>query len=49
MLRCKDKVSRRQNDLEKVLCFYNHGYTIMKIFDVLPDFPFTTRETKPDY
>ena len=29
--------------------WYNHGHDIMRIFDVLPDFPFTTSETKPDY
>ena len=28
---------------------YNHGHNIMRIFDVLPNFPFTTSETKPDY
>ena len=28
---------------------YNHGHNILIIFDVLPIFPFTTSETKPDY
>ena len=28
---------------------YNHGYNIMRIFYVLPKFPVTTSETKPDY
>ena len=28
---------------------YNHGDNIMSIFYVLPNFPFTTSETKPDY
>ena len=28
---------------------YNHGHNIMKMFDVLPNFPFTTTETKPNY
>ena len=28
---------------------YNHGHSIMRIFDILPNFPFTTSETKPDY
>ena len=28
---------------------YNHGHNILRIFDVLPNFPFTTGETKPDY
>ena len=27
----------------------NHGQNITIIFDVLPNFPFTTSETKPDY
>ena len=27
----------------------NHGHNIMRIFDVLPNFPFTTSETKLDY
>ena len=26
---------------------YNHGHNIMRFFDVLPNFPFTTSETKP--
>ena len=28
---------------------YNYGHNIMSIFDVLPNFPFTTIERKPDY
>ena len=28
---------------------YNHGRNIMRILDILPDFPFTTSETKPDH
>ena len=28
---------------------YSHGHNIMRIFDVLPNFPFTTSETKLDY
>ena len=28
---------------------YNHGHNFMKIYDVLPNFPFTTSEMKPDY
>ena len=30
------------------LASYNHGHNITKIFDVLPNFLFTTSETKPD-
>ena len=28
---------------------YNHGYNILRIYDILPNFPFTTIEMKPDY
>ena len=28
---------------------YNYGHNILRIFDVLPNFPFITCETKPDY
>ena len=28
--------------------YYNHGHNIMRIYDVLPKFPFTTSEAKPD-
>ena len=28
---------------------YNHVHNIMRIFDILPNFPFITSETKPDY
>ena len=34
--------------LENVSC-YDHGQNIMRIFNVLPNFPFTTSEMKPDY
>ena len=27
----------------------NHFYNILRLFDVLPNFPFTTSETKHDY
>ena len=27
----------------------NYGQDILRIFDVLRNFPFTTNETKPDY
>ena len=33
-----------------ILCpNYNHGHKILIIFDVLPNFPFTTSKMKPDY
>ena len=35
--------------IDKYFADYNHGYNIMRIFDVLPNFPFTTSEKKPDY
>ena len=28
---------------------YNHFHNILKLFDVLPNFPFTTSETMGDY
>ena len=28
---------------------YNYGHNILRIFDVLPNFPFTTSEPRPDY
>ena len=28
---------------------YSHGHNILRIFDVLPIFPFTKSVTKPDY
>ena len=28
--------------------FYKHGHNIMRMFDVLPNFLFTTSERKPD-
>ena len=28
---------------------YNHGHNIIRISDVLPNFPFTTSEMEPDY
>ena len=28
---------------------YNHGHNIMRMFDVFPNFHFTTSERKPDY
>ena len=44
----KEKFSK---DLKtkKSLSNYNHNHNIMRIFDVLPNFPLTTSETKPDY
>ena len=29
--------------------YYNHRHNIMRIFDVLPNFSFTTSETNRDY
>ena len=28
---------------------YNHFHNILRLFDVLPNFPFTANETKGDY
>ena len=33
----------------KVCCYYNPGGNILRLFDVLPNFLFTTSETKHDY
>ena len=33
----------------KNIVSYNHGHNILRFFDVLPNFPFTTIETKHDY
>ena len=27
----------------------NHFHKILRFFDILPNFPFTTKEKKPDY
>ena len=35
--------------LLKVREIYNHFDNILRPFDVLPNFPFTTSETKRDY
>ena len=39
--------SVRINTREKVP--YNHFHNILRLFDVLPNFPFTTSETMGDY
>ena len=36
-------INKRKRDI------YNHGHNITRSFNVLPNFPFTTSETKPDY
>ena len=28
---------------------YNDGYNILRIYDILPNLPFTTSETGPDH
>ena len=33
----------------KAALSHNHFYNILKLFDVLPNFPFTTSETMDDY
>ena len=54
----KDKVNSRQNRLflttgtvnkDMKIIADNYGHNILRIFDVLPNFPFTTSETKRDY
>ena len=45
----------RPSQVSLIKCFaelvndYNHGHNIMRIFDVLRNFPFTASETKSDY
>ena len=29
--------------------FYNHFHNILRLFDILPNFPYTTSETKCNY
>ena len=31
------------------LVIYDHGHNILKLFDVWPNFPFATSETKREY
>ena len=38
-----------QTEILKDYDRYNHGHNILRAFNVLPNFPFTTSETKPDY
>ena len=35
--------------LEIIPVLHNHFHNIFRLFDVLPNFPFTTSETKCDY
>ena len=37
------------NEDKKINDVYNQGHDILRIFDTLPDFMFTTSETKRDY
>ena len=36
-------------DTTVILKDYNHGHNILRLFDTLPSFLFTTSETKHDY
>ena len=38
----------KETDLE-IRHIYNLGHNILRLFDVLPNFPFTTNETNRDY
>ena len=44
---CRD--DNREHSFKKNFQNYNYSHNIMRIFDVLPNFPFNTRETKSDY
>ena len=35
--------------MSKLDKIYNHFHNILRLFDVLPNFPFTISETMPDY
>ena len=37
------------NQGDILLIAYNHFHNILKLFDILQNFPFTTSETKRDY
>ena len=38
---------KKANLIEMTTC--NHFHNILRLFDVVPNFPFTTSETKRDY
>ena len=38
-----------KENIKKATGIYNHFYNIMRLFDDLPNFPFTTSETMCDY
>ena len=38
-----------QIDYQQILEYSNHFRNILRLFKVLPNFPFTTTETMPDY
>ena len=37
------------NEKKKKKTFYNHFHNILRLFDILLNFPFTTSETMGDY
>ena len=43
LVRVNQDIKRKNNFLE------NHGHNILRLFNVLPNFPFTTSEKKCDY
>ena len=44
----ESEVNPPKNILKNTL-MYNYGCNILRIYDILPNFPFTTSEAKPDY
>ena len=44
-----NRIKKHQKIPDDLNSHYNHGHNILKILDVLPIFPFSTSETKPDY
>ena len=47
-----DWVNKTLNLLQNILkksIYYNHEHNILRLFDTLPNFPFTTSESSRDY
>ena len=42
-------VSSIKTSSTQIMYIYNLGHNILRLFDVLPNFPFTTGETNRDY
>ena len=53
LINLKDKINFKKSEkyvpLLSLSIYYSYGHNILRIFYVLPNFPFITSETKPDY